>query len=359
MEGVHLVGLRYAHHAAHSGYDLGACRAGTLLRPPVAGRHLPGLAGRLVDRALTAATADSAYSAGVLAGELAAIAHMARTRRPAVYHVLHADRDLWLLGRAGRLGGHRLVASFHKPPSVLHGLARRHARVARDLDVAVLVSETQRPHLECFLPAERVRVVPLGVDTSFFAPGVPEGGAPGPPLVLTVGSHLRDFVTLAAALEIALRAEPAARVLAVGTSSPSRQADDLAPLLSPWLAARVTLLDRVPDEELRSLYRSASAVVLAFREATASLALLEAMACGAALVVTDVGGVGEYLPAEAGSLCPPGDSEALAAALLEAVGDPAAMAVRRAEARRGALRFDHDRVGEALCEVYERALARP
>ena len=49
------------------------------------------------------------------------------------------------------------------------------------------------------------------------------------------------------------------------------------------------------------------------------LVILEAMAAGLPIVSTDVGGIPEVLPKESAWLCPPGDVEALAGAMLQAV----------------------------------------
>jgi glycosyltransferase involved in cell wall biosynthesis len=49
------------------------------------------------------------------------------------------------------------------------------------------------------------------------------------------------------------------------------------------------------------------------------LVILEAMATGLPIVSTNVGGIPEVLPSESAWLCPPGDPEALAAAMLQAI----------------------------------------
>jgi glycosyltransferase involved in cell wall biosynthesis len=352
VDGVYLVGLRYPHHAQHSGYDGFARHVGTHLALPLAARRLPGRAGAWVDAAVVAATRDATYSLGVLLGEGAAAAHMAR-RRDRVYHVLYGDRDLWLLGKAGRRRGHRLVASFHKPPSVLERYVDRHRRVVGDLDSAVLVSATQRPYFEALLPPERVHVVPHGVDTAFFSPAaVPRTG---PPLCVTVGSHLRDFETFEQTLRLVFAERPDARVLAIGTGGQSRD----AARFSPPPGGQVEAVAHLSDEELRDAYRRASAVVFPYRDATASIALLEAMACGAPVVATAVGGIGEYLPAGAGVLCAPRRPEAMAEAVLGLLEDPARAAALGAAGREHVLRFDYAEVAGALRGVYEAARRRP
>jgi glycosyltransferase involved in cell wall biosynthesis len=63
------------------------------------------------------------------------------------------------------------------------------------------------------------------------------------------------------------------------------------------------------------------------------LVILEAMAAGLPIVTTDVGGISEVLPKESGWLCPSGDAEALAGAMLQA-GNCADLRQRGEAARR-------------------------
>ena len=88
-----LVGLRYPHHARHSGYDGFARYVGVRVKAPVRMRRFPGGPGRAVDRALACALGQPKYSVGVLLAEAAAAAHMLRRER-CLYHVMYGERDL-------------------------------------------------------------------------------------------------------------------------------------------------------------------------------------------------------------------------------------------------------------------------
>ena len=352
-EEVYVVGLPYAHHARHSGYGGFVPYVGRNLRLPLRSRRLPGRLGRGLDAAIVAATGDATYSLGVFLGEGAAALHMAR-RCDRLYHVLYGDRDLWLLGKVSGWCGAPLVASFHKPPSVLERYLDRHRRVVRGLDAAVLVSESQRPYFEALLPAERVHVVPHGVDAEFFAPAA-EPARADPPLCVTVGSHLRDFETFERAVRLILEAHPRVEVLAIGAAGRSRDSVPFRPPASP----RVRVAWNLSDEELRDAYCRASAAVFAYRDATASIALLEAMACSVPVVATDVGGIAEYLSPQAGILCPPRQPGALAEAVLGLLAEPPRAAALGAGARERALSFDFARVAESLRHVYEAVRRRP
>src|SRR5262249_46835723 len=80
------------------------------------------------------------------------------------------------------------------------------------------------------------------------------------------------------------------------------------------------------------------------------LAVLEALCCGLPVVATDVGGIPEAV-GEDGALVPPGDPDALAAAIKNVIGDfgrfdPGEIA------RRAAARWSFEAVGGAWDEIY-------
>ena len=117
--------------------------------------------------------------------------------RRSLYHALYGDTDVWLLGYFRRLTGTRLVATFHEPLPQLEWF--QVDRIVRNLDAAILVSESQRPYFEKLLPSERIFVHPHGVDTNFFKPAE---NATAEPVCITVGAHLRYFETLSAVMTL-------------------------------------------------------------------------------------------------------------------------------------------------------------
>ena len=161
------------------------------------------------------------------------------------------------------------------------------------------------------LPPGRVRAVPLGVDTAYFVPR-PEPRDGG---VLSVGTNAgKDYPTLVRALE-------------AGTACTI--------VTDPWnreraLAALAALGDARPDldfradvpiEALRDLYARAEVVVLPLRESEVSsgqTVLLENLATGTPVVVSDVSGIADYVDASVVRLVPAGDDAALRAALTDA-----------------------------------------
>jgi glycosyltransferase involved in cell wall biosynthesis len=93
----------------------------------------------------------------------------------------------------------------------------------------------------------------------------------------------------------------------------------------PPLPPGVEMRDRrVLDEEADALFRSASLLVLPYRDATQSALVAAAYAFGVPAVVTDAGALPEYVvPGGTGWVVPAGDVAALAAALRQALVDPA------------------------------------
>jgi glycosyltransferase involved in cell wall biosynthesis len=138
---------------------------------------------------------------------------------------------------------------------------------------------------------------------------------------------------------------------------------DIAPLrrLAAEAPGRVRFLTRfVEDAELPPIFRRADLVVLPYRDAEHSGVLYTALAFGKPLVLSAVGGFPEIAATGAARLVPPGDPEALAAALSELTLDPAAREeLGEAAARAAAGPYSWNEAARQTLALYEELLQPP
>jgi glycosyltransferase involved in cell wall biosynthesis len=347
-ETVFFVGQRYSHHARHSGYEGFSRYVGTLLKSPVNFRWISAQWGWGLNTLISQVTRHPMYSLGAFLTEVTTLLRMFR-RRNCLYHLLYGDSDLWLLGLLSwvcHLTGNRLVASFHEPSDCLRSLGIIE-KVVRGIDAVILVSESQRSYFEEFLPQERIFVVPHGMNVNFFHP--PQIPAPKATCI-TVGSHLRDFETLKQVMSLVWQANPNVHWIAVGVHG------DCKNPFGSFADERIQFLNGVSDEVLREAYQTSQAAIFALKEATANNSLLEAMACGLPVVVTDIGGIAEYVDDTLGILCPPNDPKNFAHEILRIL-ENSVDRHRMAEAsRQRILQYDYHRVAEQMGKIYTTVL---
>jgi glycosyltransferase involved in cell wall biosynthesis len=96
---------------------------------------------------------------------------------------------------------------------------------------------------------------------------------------------------------------------------------DQLPYVEDLPGARVRT--QVDDAEFLRLYQQADLFVLPLPDVVASNTLLEALACGAPTVVTDVGAVRDYVDEECVAFARPQDPESLANAMEQCLTDGA------------------------------------
>jgi len=197
---------------------------------------------------------------------------------------------------------------------------RLYARV----DAVVVHSEHGRARLvgDLGVPPAKVTVIPHGVLRPAGDDGLPEelAGVEGP-VVLFFGL-VRPYKGLDVLLEAWRRARPDAELWVVGMPRM-----DASFIHGPGVR---TALRFVSGAELAGAFEAADLVVLPYREIDQSGVLFTALAFGKPLLLSDVGGFGEIAGAE---LVPPGDPDALAAALSALLADPAKLASMAAASR--------------------------
>ena len=147
-----------------------------------------------------------------------------------------------------------------------------------------------------------------------------------------------------------------ARLMLIGDGPDRSAAEHLAMRLG--VAERVHFLGK--QDNVNELLPLADLMIMPSEMESFGLAALEAMACGVPSIATRVGGVAELIDdGVTGMLFPVGDTEAMAAAAIALLGDPARLAAMATAARKTASdRFCSTRIIPLYEAYYERVIAR-
>jgi glycosyltransferase involved in cell wall biosynthesis len=208
----------------------------------------------------------------------------------------------------------------HRPPDDEVGVVRARERdvLAAAAAVVTTSSWTRRRLGELYgLPAGRVHVAEPGVDAAPVARGSPSGEA-----LLCVGAVTPDKGHDVLVDALAKATDLSWRCVCIGSLVRDRAFADgvRRRARDSGLGDRVRFPGPCTGEELDGAYAGADLLVLPSHAETYGMVVTEALARGAPVLATEVGGVPEALGhtddgARPGLLVPPGDRAALAAAL--------------------------------------------
>jgi glycosyltransferase involved in cell wall biosynthesis len=242
-------------------------------------------------------------------------------------HILHSylyHGDLWLALAAKLAGVPFLILSRrnlghwrHKKPSLMDGLAGRFA----DLVVANSQSAGQVAVEHERVPRAKLRIIAGGIDLGSYAvrPGDSILSANAAIGMVANFSLVKGHVTLIKSIPLILESYPNAKFVLVGEGGQRLHIESLCRELG--VSESVTFAGQVLD--VRSYLERFDVFVLTSFAEGASNALLEAMATGLPVVVTEVGGNKEaVIDGQNGLLVPPGDPAALAGAILGLLKNP-------------------------------------
>jgi glycosyltransferase involved in cell wall biosynthesis len=206
---------------------------------------------------------------------------------------------------------------------------------------------------------ERIALIPgSGVDVKRFTPlAEPDG----PPTFGFVGRLLDDkgIRTLIAAQALLRRSVADAQLLIAGTPDPANPASVTQAEAQSWNSQPgIAWLGHVSD--IASFWKRAHIAVLPSRREGMPLSLMEAAACGRAMIASDVPGCRQIvLHRETGLLFPVDDAAALADAMERLAKDPQLRARCAAAARNRVVeKFAADVIGPQTVALYERVLGK-
>jgi glycosyltransferase involved in cell wall biosynthesis len=268
-----------------------------------------------------------------------------------VHHPIQVDREIEL----AEATGFRRVSLRR-----WYGFTTMQRRVARRLRHVITVSEASAAQVTAHLgvPRQRQTVVPVGTDTDLFSPDPAVPRVPG--RVVTTASADVPLKGLAVLVEAIakVRTERPVELVVIGSARSGGAAAELVDRYG--LADAVRFTGRVSDAELVDHLRCAQLAVVPSLFEGFSLPAVEAMACATPLVVTTGGALPEVVGPDghAALLVPPGDAQALAAAIGRVLDDPDLGARLGAAGRaRVVTRFTWRAAADRTAEVYRQAIA--
>ena len=261
------------------------------------------------------------------------------------------------------LAGLGFVFTSRTPKALLTGFIVRHLMrflLTRPGAAVLVQNEDDRSAVAALgIPPGRVFLIAgSGVDADELAP-MPE--PPEPVTAGFVGRLLDDkgVRSLVAAHDVLERRGRAVRLLLAGEPDPANPASIPAEEIAAWKQrSGVEVLGHVPD--IRTVWARAHIAVLPSRREGLPKSLLEAAACGRAIVATDVPGCRVIARDGVNALLvPPDDASALADAIDHLARDPALRASFAAAGRRLVdEEFSSARIGEEIVALYDHILAK-
>lgn len=334
--------FRYSHHSPHSGYSRVA-EYGTKLFNSETIRADRPLSQRLIrERMLWKISAGTpGYDRTSMAIELKTMQRML-SEHHSIYHFLYGETTYHYAGLLNYKRNNHIVATFHFPPIGFREAVQINWHI-KNLSAVVCVGRNQQEFFEKSLGVDRVFFAPLGVATDYFIP--PQSSEfRDPNLCLIVGENYRDYPTLRGVIELVAYLRPTTKFVIV-----------TPPKNSKFLGKHpnLTYLSGISEDELLSLYQSASVLLMPLHDATANNAILEGISCGLPIIVSDVGAVRDYIDSSCGMLIPPYQSRKMAEVLIDVLDNDAERHQMSLKCREHALQFAWEKSVEKLKSVYE------
>ena len=291
---------------------------------------------------------------------------------------LAADRPAPILQMFHTLGAMKDLARGEGALPEIGPRREVETRLMQVADAIVAATTIDKGHMVSLYGADpaKIHVVPPGVDRELFRP-IPAvearlhlGEKPDHRMVLFVGrmDPVKGLDTLVRAMAIVMAAEPGWRENACMCIVGGEKVDDPGLMDSEMariyglsrelgLEGFVTFLGPQPQDILPYYYSAAQMVVVPSRYESFGMVALEAMACGAPVIASDVGGLSTLVrDGRTGFLVPDSDPEALAEKLLALMRNPELARRMGAHGVATADAYSWSAVAEGIEQIYDELL---
>jgi glycosyltransferase involved in cell wall biosynthesis len=277
-----------------------------------------------------------------------------------LHHPITVDRDLEIADLPRVYPSKASIGYLKRRWSLYrwYGFLGMQVDVAKGIPRIITVSESSKRDIvaQMHVPADQLHIVPVGVDHERFKP-MPHITR-RPHRIMTTASADVPLKGLRPLLEALakVRVEHPIDVVIVGKKREGSVLPELLDRLG--LNDVVTFESGVSDDRIVELYNEAEMVVVPSLYEGFSIPAIESMACGTPLITTTGGALPEVVgpSGEAAITVAPNDPDALAAAILLVLRDPALRAALGAAGRARVLKGFTWRVAAEGCVEQYRAL---
>ena len=335
----YFVAYRYGNHAGPSGYDRFADYLGKVVEVPQYLKTLGETLLRIPAKMYANRSGSFEYSRHDAIREFAVWLHM-RNHVDSIYHFLYAEKSLRYLGGKNRIRGNRVVGSFHHCAFKYTSYFKSTKHFA-NVDHAVVVSSIQLEHMERIVGKGKVSVVPYAVDANYFTPATVKFDRA---LRCTcVGQHLRDYESLRQIIPKVRSVIPEVEFYVIGAN------DEFSDLK---LLPGVIFKKGISDVEYLDILRQSDLLVLPLLDSTSVTTVNEALACGLP-IVTNVGGVSDYLTDQCAIEHKVGDVEGMVHSVVDLLRDEKVRSTMSVASRKQGLELHWTKSAAKMAQVYQ------
>lgn len=230
-----------------------------------------------------------------------------------------------------------------------------HLSTVKRASAVIVQTQKLKEAYSKILNPEKIWVIPLGVDIDFFSPSKEDASREWVEILTVANLTKRKGVNYLIGAIHSLKGRHKVKLRIVGDGPEMKRLRELVSKLN--LDEEVVFEGRVPRIKLRDLYRQADIFCLPSLIEPFGKVVIEAMACGKPVIVTDTEGPSQIVShMKDGIIVPVGDQKKLIDAISLLLDRE--MRVSMGElARKKAEEYSWKRIAEKLYQVYETCLA--